>query len=39
MVLGPEGALALIEADSTLEGYFLVRTEDGGLRTVKTAGL
>lgn len=39
MVLGPEGALALIEADSTLSGYFLVRAEDGGLKTVKSSRL
>lgn len=39
MVLGPEGALALVEADSTLEGYFLIRADDGGLEIVKSSGL
>lgn len=39
MVLGPEKALALVEADETLEGYFLVRGEDGELEVVRSSGL
>lgn len=36
MVLGPEGALALVEADAALEGYFLVRGDGGALEVVST---
>jgi thiamine biosynthesis lipoprotein len=39
MVLGPEGALALVNDRPELEGYFLVRGEDGELETVKSSGL
>lgn len=39
MVLGPEGALALVEGRPELEGYFLVRGEDGELEVVKSGGL
>ncbi|MEO0734599.1 MAG: FAD:protein FMN transferase [Bacteroidota bacterium] len=39
MVVGPEAALALVNARDDLEGYFLVRAEDGGLATLKSAGL
>ncbi len=39
MVVGPERALELVEANPDLEGYFLVRGEDGGLETVKSSGL
>jgi len=39
MVVGPEKALALINEHLELEGYFLVRGADGGLETVKSAGL
>jgi thiamine biosynthesis lipoprotein len=36
---GPERALELVEANPDLEGYFLVRGEDGALETVKSSGL
>ena len=39
MVLGPRGALALVESKVGLEGYFLVRGEDGELEVVRTSGL
>ncbi len=39
MVVGPERALELVNASPELEGYFLVRGTDGGLETVKSAGL
>lgn len=39
MVVGPERALQLVEANPELEGYFLVRGEDGGLETVRSSGL
>lgn len=39
MVLGPEGALKLVEADPDLEGYFLVRGEDGDLEVMATKAL
>lgn len=39
MVVGPERALQLVEANSELEGYFLVRGESGELETVKSSGL
>lgn len=39
MVVGPERALLLVEGNPDLEGYFLVRSEDGGLETVKSSGL
>ena len=39
MVVGPERALQLVEDNPDLEGYFLVRGEDGALETVKSSGL
>lgn len=39
MVVGPERALVLVEGNPELEGYFLVRGEDGGLEVRKSAGL
>jgi thiamine biosynthesis lipoprotein len=39
MVVGPAQALELINARPDLEGYFLVAGEDGGLETMKSAGL
>ena len=39
MVVGPQRAMALVNEREDLEGYFLVRGEDGGLETVKSAGL
>ena len=39
MVLGPRGAMDLINSRTELEGYFLIRGEDGGLITEKTSGL
>jgi thiamine biosynthesis lipoprotein len=39
MVVGPERALQLVEANPELEGYFLVRGTAGGLETVKSSGL
>lgn len=39
MVVGPERALELVNAREELEGYFLVRGENGELETVKSAGL
>ncbi len=39
MVVGPDRALALVNARPDLEGYFLVRGEDGTLETWKSSGL
>ena len=39
MVVGPARALALVEERPELEGYFLVRAEDGALETVRSSGL
>lgn len=39
MVLGPEKALELINAQPALEGYFLIAGENGELETVKSSGL
>lgn len=40
MVLGPEAALELIERTDRVEGYFLVRAENGeDLEVLKTGGL
>ncbi|MEM6769003.1 MAG: FAD:protein FMN transferase [Bacteroidota bacterium] len=39
LVVGPEQALVMVEGNSELEGYFLVRAEDGGLEVVKSSGL
>lgn len=39
MVLGPEAALELVNSQPDLEGYFLVRGEDGKLETLKSKGL
>ncbi|MEM1357637.1 MAG: FAD:protein FMN transferase [Bacteroidota bacterium] len=39
MVVGPESALELVDSRPDLEGYFLVRAEDGGLETLKSSGL
>ncbi len=39
MVVGPERALKLVEANPELEGYFLVRGANGDLETVKSSGL
>ncbi|MBB4078739.1 thiamine biosynthesis lipoprotein [Lewinella aquimaris] len=39
MVLGPAGAQELIEREEALEGYFLVRGENGELEVVVTSGL
>ncbi len=39
MVVGPERALELVNARDDLEGYFLVRGENGELETVKSGGL
>ena len=36
MVLGPAGALKLIQNDPTLDGYFLVRGEDDTLEVLST---
>lgn len=39
MVLGPEAGMDLINADPQLDGYFLVRGEDGELLTMRSDGL
>ncbi|MBC6995461.1 FAD:protein FMN transferase [Neolewinella lacunae] len=39
MVLGPAAALELVENTPELDGYFLVRAEDGGLEIRKSSGL
>lgn len=39
MVVGPEQAMALVEGKPELEGYFLVRGQDGELEVIKSSGL
>lgn len=39
MVLGPKAALELIESQPRLEAYFLTRTDNGKLQTIKSSGL
>lgn len=39
MVVGPERALAIVENNPDLEGYFLVRGEDDGLEVMKSSGV